>query len=320
MSLGAKRDILPIDRYRQPAPPRRRHAGRRSRARRQELPGGRWHAFGKVVMDAVIAAALLVLTAPLLLAVVVLVKATSRGPAFYSQTRLGYKGRRYRIFKVRTMTHDCERHTGPQWSTKGDPRITPVGRFLRASHLDELPQLWNVLRGDMSLIGPRPERPEISVELDRRIPHYRGRLLVRPGVSGLAQVRLPADTDLASVRLKLAYDLYYVQHPGLWFDLRLMLATGFKVLRLPFALTRTLLALPRDEAVESPYRNWLRLGVKVRGTGWQAEDEEDTASAYDLDLSKMGEPELEVLARECGYYPAATELILRDEAPILRLA
>src|SRR5439155_12868491 len=115
-----------------------------------------------------------------------LVKLTSRGPALYTQTRLGRNGRPFTIYKLRTMQHRCESLTGARWSTPGDPRITPVGRFLRKTHLDELPQLWNVLRGDMALVGPRPERPEFVPQLEQAVPHYRDRLLVRPGVSGLA--------------------------------------------------------------------------------------------------------------------------------------
>ena len=106
----------------------------------------------------------------------------------------------------------------------------------------------------MSLIGPRPERPEISATLDRAVPHYRGRLLVRPGLSGLAQIQLPPDTDLASVRLKLTYDLYYVQHLGFWLDMRLLLATGLYFLHLPFGIARRLLGVPAGEQVERPYR------------------------------------------------------------------
>jgi hypothetical protein len=217
------------------------------------------------------------------------------------------------------MYHNCEKANGPQWATARDPRITPVGRFLRKSHLDELPQLWNVLKGDMSLIGPRPERPEISASLDRAVPHYRGRLLVRPGLSGLAQVQLPPDTDLASVRLKLTYDLYYVQHMSFWLDVRLILATALYFLHLPFGVARRLFGVPSGETVERPYRNWLRLGAKVQSAGWQAAVEEaqavqpevETAAVYDLDLSKMADDALAVLARVCGYHPAANELALR---------
>src|SRR5262249_18845124 len=177
---------------------------------------------------------------------------TSRGPAFYTQARLGRNGRAYTLYKLRTMTHDCERHSGARWAMPGDPRVTPFGAFLRKTHLDELPQLWNVLRGDMSLVGPRPERPEFVPTLAQSIPHYRERLRVKPGVTGLAQVRLPADTDLESVRRKLAYDLYYVKHMGPWLDTRLVLCTLFKMLGLPFRLLAAMFWLPRAPVSDRP--------------------------------------------------------------------
>jgi lipopolysaccharide/colanic/teichoic acid biosynthesis glycosyltransferase len=272
-----------------------------------------------VAADWVLAVTLLILTAPVILLSVLLVKLTSRGPAFYWQTRLGLNGRPYLLRKIRTMYHDCERLTGPRWAMPGDSRITPIGRVLRLTHVDELPQLWNVLRGEMSLIGPRPERPEIAVSLDRAIPHYRGRLLVRPGLSGLAQVQLPADTDLASVRLKLAYDLYYVHYMCFWLDLRLMIATGLYLLRTPFAVARALLRIPSGEAVEGPYRSVLQLGSGVRGAGEQNMTEaygtEDRGPVPDASrLSEMREDELLMLAKERGYHPAANELLLRQYA------
>ena len=138
-------------------------------------------------------------------------KLTSRGPALYLQLRMGRNGKPFPIYKIRTMHYQCEKKSGAQWSTPGDSRILPLGRWLRRMHIDELPQLWNVIRGDMSLIGPRPERPEFVPQLEQAIAHYGQRLLLRPGVTGLAQVQLPADTDLNSVRTKLAYDLYYLR-------------------------------------------------------------------------------------------------------------
>jgi lipopolysaccharide/colanic/teichoic acid biosynthesis glycosyltransferase len=209
----------------------------------------------KGVLEFVAALLLLVPAAPLIAFAAVLVKLTSRGPAFYSQTRLGRYGRPYKIYKIRTMEHNCESRTGPQWSTKGDPRVTKVGRFLRRTHLDELPQLWNILRGEMSLVGPRPERPEFAVALERVIPHYRQRMLVKPGVTGLAQVQLPADTDLPSVRRKLAYDLYYVREADLWLDVRITLSTALKVLGVPFGMLRKLFRMPSREVVEEAYRD-----------------------------------------------------------------
>jgi lipopolysaccharide/colanic/teichoic acid biosynthesis glycosyltransferase len=209
----------------------------------------------KALKDSFLALLLLVPAAPLVVLGAVLVKLTSRGPAIYCQTRLGRAGRPYTLYKIRTMVHDCEQLTGPRWATAHDPRVTAVGRFLRRTHLDELPQLWNVLRGEMSLVGPRPERPEFVAELERAIPLYRDRLLVRPGLTGLSQVQLPPDTDLDSVRRKLVYDLYYVQRIGLWLDLRILMSTVLHVLGFPFAVSRQLLRVPSGEDVERAYRS-----------------------------------------------------------------
>jgi lipopolysaccharide/colanic/teichoic acid biosynthesis glycosyltransferase len=154
------------------------------------------------------------------------------------------------------MFHNCERHTGARWAQPDDPRVTTVGRFLRRTHLDELPQLWNVLRGEMSLVGPRPERPEFVPELERIIPHYRVRLLVRPGVTGLAQVQLPADTDVASVRRKLAYDLYYIRNGGFWLDMRLMVCTSAKMIGIPFHILSRMFVMPPRDRVEDAYVAW----------------------------------------------------------------
>jgi lipopolysaccharide/colanic/teichoic acid biosynthesis glycosyltransferase len=207
----------------------------------------------KRAVDGSAALALMVLTAPLIGVAMLLVKMTSRGPAVYSQTRIGWQGRPFTIFKIRTMVHECESLTGVRWSLPGDSRITPVGRWLRRLHIDELPQLWNVLRGDMSLVGPRPERPEFVPRLEQALPRYRDRLAVRPGVTGLAQVQLPPDTDLRSVRSKLAYDLHYVRRLGLWLDVRIFGATALKVLHVPFAGIRWLFAFPSQEKIDEEY-------------------------------------------------------------------
>jgi lipopolysaccharide/colanic/teichoic acid biosynthesis glycosyltransferase len=204
----------------------------------------------KCVLDWIISAVLLAPSAVVIFYAMVLVRLTSRGPAFYSQTRLGLHGRPFKIFKIRTMYHDCERLTGPQWSRPGDPRVTPIGRILRATHIDELPQLWNVLRGEMSLVGPRPERPELAAGLERELPGYQDRLAVRPGVAGLAQVQLPPDIDIESVRRKLACDKYYIRHLTLWLDLRIIVGTAMGALGLPFSASRNLLRIPSVEVVE----------------------------------------------------------------------
>jgi lipopolysaccharide/colanic/teichoic acid biosynthesis glycosyltransferase len=204
----------------------------------------------KPALDRALGLVLFVLTLPLMVAAALLVRLTSRGPAFYSQTRLGLDGRPFTIHKLRTMTHDCEKQSGARWSTAGDSRITPVGRFLRKTHLDELPQLLNVLRGEMSLVGPRPERPEFVPQLARAIPRYHERLRVLPGVTGLAQIQLPPDTDLDSVRRKLAYDLYYAEHMSLRLDLKIILCTACKVFAMPFAVQRVVFRVPSAAAVE----------------------------------------------------------------------
>jgi lipopolysaccharide/colanic/teichoic acid biosynthesis glycosyltransferase len=193
---------------------------------------------------------LLILAAPVVLAAAVLVKLTSPGPAFYGQTRVGRQGRPFRIYKLRTMIDGCESLSGPCWSKPGDPRITPLGHFLRRTHVDELPQLLNVLSGQMGLVGPRPERPEFLPVLEQALAGYRDRLLVRPGVTGLAQVQLPPDTDLASVRRKLAYDLLYIERHNPWLDAKILIATAFKVLHVPFELSGRLLGFPPWEAIE----------------------------------------------------------------------
>ncbi len=211
---------------------------------------GRWYLPCKGVADFVAALALGVVALPLIAAAALVVKLTSRGPAFYTQIRVGRGGRPFTIYKIRSMIHNCESLTGPRWSMPGDPRVTWFGWFLRTSHLDELPQLLNVLRGEMSLIGPRPERPEFMPELERELPAYAQRLTVRPGVTGLAQVQLPADTDLGSVRSKLAHDLYYVRHVHPWLDLRLLVCTAFYALGVPFSLVGRLLGIPRSDRIE----------------------------------------------------------------------
>jgi len=214
-----------------------------------------WYPPCKVAVETVIACCLAVVSAPLILLLCLLVRLTSNGPGIYGQVRVGRHGKPYRIYKIRTMAHDCERVSGPKWSTAGDPRVTALGRWLRLTHLDELPQLWNVLRGEMSLVGPRPERPEFVKQLEPVVRNYGTRLTVRPGITGLAQVQLPPDEDLDGVRRKVACDEVYVRSMSPWLDLRIVLGTALKVAGMPFEVTSRLLVLPgvtRDQTAREP--------------------------------------------------------------------
>jgi lipopolysaccharide/colanic/teichoic acid biosynthesis glycosyltransferase len=215
----------------------------------QVRPKPSWYLAAKAWVDTVLALMIALPAIPVVLLAALVVRLTSRGPAFYSQTRVGLGGKPFTIWKIRSMVVDSERN-GAQWCTKGDPRVTAFGWFLRKSHIDELPQLLNVLRGEMALIGPRPERPEFIPQLEAVLPAYRQRLGVKPGVSGLAQVQLPPDTDLDSVRRKLAHDLYYVRHLSFWFDVRLFVATAFYAATVPFRFTGWLLRLPLSDEIE----------------------------------------------------------------------
>jgi len=150
-------------------------------------------------------------------------------PVFYSQLRQGRGGRLFRLTKFRTMRRDAEAD-GPQWSPENDPRITRVGRVLRRTHLDELPNLWAVLRGEMSMVGPRPERPEFIEALERELPLYRARLTVAPGLTGWAQVNTEYGDSVEGAATKLEYDLYYVRHRSLWFDLDILVRTVGRML------------------------------------------------------------------------------------------
>jgi lipopolysaccharide/colanic/teichoic acid biosynthesis glycosyltransferase len=220
------------------------------RRHEEALPRQTLFGWFKRPADFLLAVIGLTLGAPLITTAAVLVKLTSRGPVFYSQVRLGLDGRPFRIYKIRSMRQDSEAKTGPCWSVKGDPRVTPVGRFLRWSHIDELPQMWNILVGDMSLIGPRPERPEMVPGLEQALPGYRRRLLVRPGLTGLAQVLLPPDTDLNSVRIKLAHDLCYLKRYSFGLDCRIFVATFFHIFGVSAATTALMCYLPNVAVTE----------------------------------------------------------------------
>jgi putative colanic acid biosynthesis UDP-glucose lipid carrier transferase len=182
----------------------------------------------KAVEDYVLASVVLLVLSPLMLAIAAAVRLSSPGPVLYRQERVTWNGERFRMFKFRTMPIDAERHSGPVWSRREERRATPVGRFLRRFSLDELPQLFNVLRGEMSIVGPRPERPEFVEQFRREIPGYMQKHLVKAGITGWAQVNdLRGDTDLAQ---RINYDLYYIEHWSPWFDLRILALTLWHIL------------------------------------------------------------------------------------------
>jgi sugar transferase (PEP-CTERM system associated) len=184
---------------------------------------------GKRGLDLAVSAALLVLLAPVMAAVAAAIALTDGRPVLYSQERTGRGGRAYRIWKFRTMRRDAER-LGAAWATDDDPRVLPVGRILRRSRLDELPQLWNVLRGDMSLVGPRPERAVFLEELKARWPLFALRELVKPGITGWAQLRYGYGSTMEEQAKKLEFDLYYIKNTSLFLDLVCLLATAKVVL------------------------------------------------------------------------------------------
>jgi exopolysaccharide biosynthesis polyprenyl glycosylphosphotransferase len=186
----------------------------------------RW---SKRTLDLVLACIGLLLAAPLLPVLALLVMRTP-GPVIYRQTRLGEGGRAFTIYKFRTMVSDAEEAGKPRWASADDDRATPVGRVLRRTRLDELPQLWNVIRGDMSIVGPRPERPEFVSRLESAVPFWSRRLLVKPGLTGWAQVRRGYTADEASAAEKLSYDLWYIRHGGLTVDVAVCLQTVRMVL------------------------------------------------------------------------------------------
>jgi Undecaprenyl-phosphate glucose phosphotransferase len=180
----------------------------------------------KRVMDVVLSLTGLILLTPLLLAIAVLVKLSSRGPVFYRQERCGLNGQSFQMLKFRSLRVDAEVQTGPVWAQKNDPRRTRLGAFLRKTSLDELPQLFNVLKGDMSLVGPRPERPVFINQFRKTIPNYMVRHSVKSGITGWAQVN--GWRGNTSLRKRVQYDLYYITHWTPWLDLRILVLTVFK--------------------------------------------------------------------------------------------
>ena len=184
-----------------------------------------WRLITKRFLDFAISVVGLAVTAPVMFVIAVAVKMDSKGPVLYKQTRVGKGGKFFEIFKFRTMRQDAEVASGPVWATENDPRITRLGQFLRTTHLDELPQFFNVIRGEMSLVGPRPERPYFVDEFRKVIPNYEKRLFAKPGVTGLAQVKRRYDESLADVKRKLRYDVLYVEKMCPLMDVKLMFMT-----------------------------------------------------------------------------------------------
>ena len=189
-----------------------------------------WRKFLKRTIDIVVSAVGLLVGSPLMLLIGIAIKLESHGPVLFRQARVGMRGKSFTMLKFRTMYQDAEAMTGPVWATEDDPRVTRVGKFLRKAHLDELPQLFNVLQGEMSLVGPRPERLYFVNEFRKAIPHYDRRLCVKPGITGLAQIKRGYDQTLADVKKKLKYDILYAQKVCPLLDFKLIAMTAIAVI------------------------------------------------------------------------------------------
>jgi exopolysaccharide biosynthesis polyprenyl glycosylphosphotransferase len=184
-----------------------------------------WEAQVKRLMDIVVSFSILTLGAPVWLLTALMVKLTSKGPAVFAQERVGRNGKHFIMYKFRSMFEDAEKISGPKWATENDPRITPFGRFMRKTRLDEIPQFINVLKGEMSLVGPRPERQYFVDKLKKEIPWYVRRIKMKPGITGWAQVKHKYDETLEDVKQKVTYDLYYFENMSLALDIKIILRT-----------------------------------------------------------------------------------------------
>tara|TARA_Y100000591_G_scaffold100043_1_gene84959 strand:- start:2782 stop:4140 length:1359 start_codon:yes stop_codon:yes gene_type:complete len=185
----------------------------------------------KRIFESLISMFAIVLCLPFWLLIAILIKISSRGPIFYRQTRSGRNGKLFEIIKFRSMVFNAELETGPVWAEKEDSRITTIGKLLRRLHLDETPQLINIVKGDMSIVGPRPERPFFVDKLKKTYPFYNRRLKIRPGVTGWAQINQPFDTNVKDVHQKLKYDFYYIENLSFRLDLHIVFRTFWVVLR-----------------------------------------------------------------------------------------
>ncbi|MCE5328565.1 MAG: sugar transferase [Planctomycetaceae bacterium] len=188
----------------------------------------RYFVLAKEIVDVLLGAVLLILALPVLALCAFIIRLASRGPVVFTQVRMGRHGRLFRMYKLRTMDANAEKGTGAVWAGHADPRVIPACRWMRLSHVDELPQLVNVIKGDMSLVGPRPERPEIMAELRKHYPDVDRRLQVRPGITGLAQIRAGYDTSIEAFRRKLTADLEYIDQRHWGMELSILLRTVSK--------------------------------------------------------------------------------------------
>jgi exopolysaccharide biosynthesis polyprenyl glycosylphosphotransferase len=184
----------------------------------------------KRLFDLFMSSALLICASPVLAFLAVLIKLDSQGPVFYSQERTGRGGKPYKVHKLRTMRKDAEKLSGPVWASQKDPRVTRIGAFLRKTRLDEIPQVFAVFRGDMSFVGPRPERPFFVSQLKGQIPFFGLREAVKPGITGWAQIRYPYGSSVDDAKNKLEYDLYYALHQSLFLDLAICFHTAKTVI------------------------------------------------------------------------------------------
>lgn len=189
-----------------------------------------WRIFVKRAFDIAFSLTSIILGAPVIAVIALAVKLSSPGPVIYSQTRVGQKGKLFQIYKFRSMRQDAESQCGPVWAKENDPRVTPLGEFLRKSHLDELPQLFNVLKGEMSVVGPRPERPHFVKELRKQIPHYDKRHFAKPGITGLAQIKRRYDDSIEDVKKKVRYDVLYIKKMCPFLDVKVVALTAFTVI------------------------------------------------------------------------------------------
>ncbi len=194
-------------------------------------PLSAWDRFLKRLTDIVLALFALTILSPLMAAIAVLIKIDSPGPIFYTQKRIGFRNKKFSLIKFRSMVQDAEKYTGPVWAKKNDTRITRMGKLMRPFRLDELPQLFNVLMGDMSFVGPRPERPHFVYKFVSNIPLYSLRHTVHPGITGLAQVKYSYDQTIEDVKKKLNYDLEYINNISLRLDLKIFFKTALTVLK-----------------------------------------------------------------------------------------